>query len=170
MPLYPEFGRWARPLWPLALVALALPALTLMVRSLPARVAQPHTVSQESTVNTPCGELSALISDRSPLVTGPQVWGFARMAGMQLRACRPGLLTFTAYRKKVRNTPSRWEVYLDDTLIRTGKVGNDVTAVQVRVAAAGTVSIIFSNAFASPDDVVNRRTLYLRDVGFRGND
>lgn len=160
-----DFRTHISALWPLLLIALAALPATALTRALPERSGQSQNVTVQTDPTAECSVIAPLLSQRAPVKGGPELWGFGRMGGLGVQACGPGTLSFAAYRKDVQNTPSRWEVYLDGQLIEAGEVsGSEPQSVQIAIPAAGAVSLIFSNAYADPVDVKNRRTLYVTDV------
>lgn len=114
----------------------------------------------------PCGTIQALESQRVPVKTGPEVWGFGRMGGLGIRVCQPGQLSFITYRKKVKNTPSRWEAFINDQFLASGLVSDQKESVEIDVKQPGIVSLIFSNAYNAKDNMKERRTLYFENVQF----
>lgn len=148
---------------------LLLPAGLLgahaLLADLPLRAHHGQTVTHTTPAPQPCGQVSALTSQRAPVRESQDgSWNFARMGGLTLHACGAGTLRFTASRRAVDNTPSRWEVYLDSRLLSSGEVSGDSQAQQVQVPRSGSLSLVFTNAYADPDDVDNRRTLYFSAV------
>lgn len=108
-----------------------------------------------------------MVSQRSPLKVGPEVWGFARMAGIEMYACRPGTLRFRGHRRPVENTPSRWELYLSNQFLLGGDVGNIPQDFEVEIPEIGQLSLVFSNAYTG--EIEQRRTLYFSQVEFQAN-
>lgn len=143
----------------------ALGASAVIVHALPNRVDLAWEADPVPHSRAECGRPKAMVSQRSPLINvGPKVWGFARMAGVELTACQPGSLQFRAYRTAVENSPSRWEIYLNDWQLVSGLVGNEPQIVQVEIPEAGSLSLIFSNAYTG--EIEQRRTLYFSQIKF----
>lgn len=124
-----------------------------------------------------CGDVSALVSQRDPIKpikikTGTIVWAFARMGGIKFNACSPGQLTFLAQRRAVFNTPSRWELYLNSSLLQSGLVTTTLDEpaqeINIYIPKPGRVALIFSNAnaYSDLDKVYNRRTIYFSKINF----
>lgn len=113
-----------------------------------------------------CGAIQALESQRVPVNTGPEVWRFGRMGGLSIQACNAGKLSFITDRKTVQNTPSRWEVFINDQFLTSGLVGNKRESIEINIKRPGIISLIFSNAYNARDNVKKRRTLYFEEVQF----
>lgn len=80
-------------------------------------------------------------------------------------ACEPGILAFRADRRAVNNSPSRWALYLNSTMLFTGVVGNEPKDMRLTIPHSGQLSLVFTNAYTR--EVQERRTLYLHNLKFQ---
>lgn len=134
-------------------------------------------ILQATSTYTPqeCGNISVLTSQRNPVKTGPAIWAFARMGGIKFNACSSGQLTFLAQRRAVFNTPSRWELYLNNSLLQsdlvTTTLDEPAQEINIYIPKPGRVALIFSNAnaYSDLDEIYNRRTIYFSEVSFTPN-
>lgn len=136
----------------------------------PAHFLRPIEVEFENKTDVlSCGTVQALESQRLPVNTGPQIWGFGRIAGLNVKACQPGQLKFNAYRRKVKNTPSRWEVFLNNQFLVSGLVNDRKEVIEIDIDRPGLISLIFSNAYNAKDNVKERRTMFFENIQFIEN-